>query len=100
MVETEALVSALQSGALASAGLDVLEEESLVKDELLSFVGQKLAGHDLKTVLGNHLLIDMPNVIVTPHNAFNTDEAMKRIIDTNLENITNFIAGQTKNLVN
>ena len=99
-VETEALVSALQSGALGSAGLDVLDEEGLVKDELLSFVGQKLAGHDLKTVLGNHLLIDMPNVIVTPHNAFNTDEAMKRIIDTNLENITNFIAGQTKNLVN
>ncbi|MEK7587162.1 MAG: hydroxyacid dehydrogenase [Patescibacteria group bacterium] len=100
VVETEALVSALQSGALGGAGLDVLEEEGLVKDELLSFVGQKLAGHDLKTVLGNHLLIDMPNVIVTPHNAFNTDEAMKRIIDTNLENITNFIAGQTKNLVN
>ena len=96
VVETEALVSALQSGALGGAGLDVLEEEGLVKDELLSFVGQKLAGYDLKTVLGNHLLIDMPNVIVTPHNAFNTDEAMKRIIDTNLENITNFIAGQTK----
>jgi len=47
--------------------------------------------HDLKTLIQNHVLIDMPNVIITPHNAFNTQEALQRILDTDLENIKSFI---------
>ncbi len=99
VVETESLVEALQSGQLAGAGLDVIEEEGVVHDELNSFVRHQLDGHNLKTVIANHILIDMPNVIITPHNAFNTDEALRRIIDTNLQNIADFMSGNPKNLV-
>jgi D-lactate dehydrogenase len=33
----------------------------------------------------------MPNVIITPHNAFNTQEALQRILNTDLENIRSFL---------
>ncbi|PIR04884.1 MAG: hydroxyacid dehydrogenase [Candidatus Liptonbacteria bacterium CG11_big_fil_rev_8_21_14_0_20_35_14] len=99
LVETEALVSALEGGHLAGAGLDVFEEEDVAKDEL----GYLLSGSDksdLKVVLENHKLIDMNNVIVTPHSAFNTKEAKTRILNTTLENINSFIEkGEAENLV-
>ena len=99
LVETDALVGALESGHLAGAGLDVFEEEDVAKDEL----GYLLSGSDksdLKVVLENHKLIDMDNVIVTPHSAFNTKEAKTRILDTTLENINSFVdSGEAKNLV-
>ncbi len=99
IVETEALVKALQDGQLGGAGLDVLEEENLTSGEINFILGGHPEEHDLKTVLANHVLIDMPNVIVTPHNAFNTKEALQRILDTTLENIQSFITGTPKNLV-
>ncbi len=99
IVETEALVKALKSGDLGGAGLDVLEEEGVINDELDFIVSGHPEEHNLKTVLANHVLIDMPNVIVTPHNAFNTKEALQRILDTTLENIKNFIADAPNNLV-
>ncbi|MDZ4225117.1 MAG: NAD(P)-dependent oxidoreductase, partial [bacterium] len=99
IVETESLVKALQDGQLGGAGLDVLEEENLTSDKIEFILGGHPEEHDLKTVLANHVLIDMPNVVVTPHNAFNTKEALQRILDTTLESIQSFIAGTPKNLV-
>jgi len=99
VVETEALVKALESGHLGGAGLDVLEEEGVIKDELEFVLRGHPKEHDLKTILSNHVLIDLPNVIVTPHNAFNTKEAIERILDTTVEDITGFIKGKPVNLV-
>ena len=99
VVETEALVKALKDGQLGGAGLDVLEEENLTSGEADFILGGHPEEHNLKTVLANHVLIDMPNVVVTPHNAFNTKEALQRILDTTLENIQSFLAGTPKNLV-
>lgn len=99
VVETDALIGALKSGQLGGAGLDVLEEEGMVKDELNALVAGRTDGHDLKTVLENHALIDMSNVIITPHNAFNTIEAFTRILDTTIDNIVAFAAGKPGNLV-
>ncbi|MFA6416277.1 MAG: hydroxyacid dehydrogenase [Candidatus Paceibacterota bacterium] len=99
LVDTMALVNALRSGQVAGAALDVLEEEGLVKDELNVLSAGKLEGHDLKAVLADHLLIDMPNVIITPHNAFNTGEALRRILDTSVEDIKGFSAGSPVNIV-
>ncbi|MDO8574619.1 MAG: hydroxyacid dehydrogenase [bacterium] len=99
VVETEALVKALKDGHLGGAGLDVLEEENVTCDELQFVLGGHPEEHNLKTVLANHVLIDMPNVVITPHNAFNTKEALQRILDTTLENIQDFITGAPKNLV-
>lgn len=101
LVETEALVAALDQGILAGAGLDVLEEEGEVKDEM-SFLAKnrKVDEGDMKTALYNHILMRRPNVLVTPHTAFNTQEALGRILNTTLENIKGFIAGQPKNIIN
>lgn len=99
IVETEALVNALKSGILAGAGLDVLEEEGELKDEL-NFVA---TGHpkeeELKTLLYDHALIKMPNVLITPHNAFNSQEALERILQTTIENIKGFKNGKITNSV-
>jgi len=91
VVETEALIKALNDGILGGAGLDVLEEEGAVQDEKSLLLYGHPEEHNLKTVLANHVLIDMPNVIITPHNAFNTQEALQRILDTDIENIKSFI---------
>ena len=57
----------------------------------LFVLNDKEEEHNLKTVIQNHVLIDMPNVIITPHNAFNTQEALQRILDTDIENIKSFV---------
>ena len=98
LVETESLVDALKDGTLGGAGLDVLEEEGIIKDELHFLTKGGLDGHDLKTVLQNHVLIDMPNVLITPHNAFNTTEALIRIQETTLGKIDSFSKGTPVNI--
>lgn len=90
LVETEAVVKALNEGILGGYGADVLEEEGVIKDERQFLLYGHPEGHNLKTVLADHVLIDMPNVIITPHNAFNTKEALQRILGTDIANIKNF----------
>jgi D-lactate dehydrogenase len=41
----------------------------------------------------------MPNVLITPHNAFNSKEAVERILNTTIENIKSFINVSPINLV-
>lgn len=97
--DTTALLKGLELGIFAGLGIDTLEEECFIKEEkeLLSDVFQKTC--DLRTVLENHMLIKQPNVIVTPHNAFNSQEALSRILDTTIENIQAFSQGAPVNLV-
>ena len=99
VVETEALIKALLSGQIGAAGLDVLEEEGVIRDEMQFVLSDKSTDHDLRTVLANHVLIDMPNVIVTPHIAFNTKEAVERILETTIDNIDLFMKGTPQNIV-
>ena len=100
IVETDALVQALTSGHLAAAGLDVLESERQLKEEteLLRRGSQEFK--DFKTLFKNHVLIDLPRVIVTPHIAFFTREAVQEILKTTVENIRAFLAGKPQNVVN
>lgn len=100
VVHTEALVESLRNGHLGGAGLDVLEEEGVIKDEMDFIFKGHPEEHNLKTVLADHALINMPNVIVTPHNAFNTKEALLRILDTTACNIESFVNGRPINIVN
>ena len=99
IVETAALVQGLEDGAIAGAGLDVLEEEVKTKDELEFLKGEKTEEAALKTILENRILMDNPNVLITPHNAFNSREAMARILETTIQNIKSFIDGKPENLV-
>lgn len=92
IVETDALVYALEKGILAGVGLDVLEEEGEIKDEM-KFLKESPPSESIKTALENHILMRMPNVLITPHNAFNTQEALERILQTTFENIGGFISG-------
>ncbi len=99
IVDIRALLQALAEGKVAAAGLDVLPEEPVMREEaeLLRSVYRKQ--HDLETLLADHVLLRLRNVIVTPHSAFNTKEAVQRIIDTTVENIIKFAEGNPKNVV-
>lgn len=99
VVETSALLDALSSGKLAAAGLDVLPEEPAVREEAELIRRYFAREHDLTNLLADHILLRMRNVVITPHSAFNTREAMQRILDTTRENIEGFIAGDAPNTV-
>lgn len=85
LIDSAALLSALKSGKIGGAALDVYEEEaefffedfsqSIVKDDVLS------------------LLVSMPNVIVTSHQAFLTREALDSIASTTIKNLDEFFSG-------
>jgi D-lactate dehydrogenase len=98
VVNIKALVRALGEGKVAAVGLDVLPEEPTIREEaeLLRSMFQK--EHDLETLLANHVLLRLRNVYITPHSAFNTREAVERILDTTVENIQAFERGQPQNL--
>lgn len=82
LIESQALLDGLTSGQIGAAGLDVYEEESdlfyedfsnvVVKDEVLS------------------ILISRPNVIITSHQAFLTEEALKSIASITLSNLEEY----------
>ncbi len=99
IVETDALVKALEKGILAGAALDVLEEEGEIKDEMHYLVSGHPKADQIKILLENHVLMKMPNVLITPHNAFNTKEALERILQTTIENIKAYLRGKPINLV-
>lgn len=99
IVETDALIEALRNGIIAGAALDVLEEEGELNDETTLLTSPHPNADALKITLENHFLIEHPRVIVTPHLAFNTTEAVERILDTTIENIQKFSAGTPTNTV-
>ncbi len=98
IVETAALIDALKNQTLAGAALDVLEEEGETKDELDILALGHPREEELKTMLENHILMKMPNVLVTPHDAFNSQEALERILNTTIENIKSYLAGNPQNI--
>jgi D-lactate dehydrogenase len=53
----------------------------------------------MDTLLADHVLLRLRNVIITPHSAFNTREAVQRILDTTAENIAQFVSGNPQNVV-
>ncbi len=99
LVETRALIAALERGILAGAGLDVLEEEGYMDDDTQLLVDEHPNPESLQILLANQYLIDHPQVIITPHNAFNTKEAFERIVDTTVENIQAFEKEEPINVV-
>ena len=80
LVDEAALVAALKYGQIGGAGFDVLTQEP-PRD-------------------GNPLLkAQLPNLIVTPHIAWASQEASNRLFDILLDNINRFVAGNPQNLV-
>lgn len=100
LIETNALFDMLKSNHIGGAGLDTLEEEVFLKEELELLHKERPTNFDYKIALQNHAMAHLDNVIITPHNAFNSKEALFRILDTTIENIECYIIGQCKNIIN
>ncbi len=98
LIETEALIYALDNDILFGAGLDVLEGEPEIKEEW-HVITKDFDQEQLKTIVMDNTLIQRDNVIVTPHNAFNTREAIDRILETTEKNIRAFKKGMPENQV-
>ncbi|MBI2594048.1 hydroxyacid dehydrogenase [Candidatus Daviesbacteria bacterium] len=90
IVESQALIQGLETGIISAAGLDVMENEITLRAN---------TEPDPEEVKINDKLIEMSNVIVTPHNASNTKEAMDRIRQTTVDNIKAFINSNPQNVV-
>ncbi|MFA4975077.1 MAG: NAD(P)-dependent oxidoreductase [Candidatus Paceibacterota bacterium] len=81
LINTEDLILGVKEGIVGGVGLDVLEGERDFKK------GDKIA------------FFEIPNVIVTPHIAFYSKEAVDRIAETTVDNIKGFMSGNLQNLV-
>lgn len=79
LIDTDALISALKSGKVGGAGLDVYEEESDLFFE--DFSDQIVQDDDLP------ILLSMPNVLMTSHQAFLTNEALSEIANVTKGNL-------------
>lgn len=99
VIDIQALLQALAEGKVAAVGLDVLPEEPVIREEaelLRSVYDQE---RNLETLLADHVLLRLRNVLITPHSAFNTREAVQRILDTTNANIAAFVDGAPQNIV-
>lgn len=100
LIDSTALYKALIEKKIGYVGLDVFEEETYFKDDVELIFETDKNSQDFKTVLINHLLINHPRVVATPHNAYNSKESIQRILDTTLVNILNALKGKKENRVN
>ncbi|MCD6529235.1 hydroxyacid dehydrogenase [Candidatus Bathyarchaeota archaeon] len=79
IVDKEALIEALKNGRIAGAGLDVFHEEPIDP---------------------NDPILKLDNVVLTPHSAGQTREALEKGLSMVVENVRNYLLGKPTNLVN
>ncbi len=84
VVDTRAVIAALKSGQLGSLGLDVYEEEA-------DLFFRDLSDSTLQDDVFARLLT-FPNVVVTGHQAFFTEDALQAIAETTIANVDSFVA--------
>ncbi len=78
LLDQAALVERLRDGRIAAAGLDVFWNEPLSAD---------------------HPLLELDNVVLTPHVAFNTPEAIAAMMDIAIDNLARYFEGSPINVV-
>jgi D-lactate dehydrogenase len=118
LIDTDALVEMLDNGTVRGVGLDVLEEERVLQKETMNIIGDQIVSRlqsgapaqkargsnperirEIQGLMCNTELIARPNVVFTPHVAFNSVEALERINAATLQNIKAYTAGEAINLV-
>ena len=109
LIESEALLEAIDSGQVGGAGLDVLEEEKVFRGGATAQLGAQIADRvrgsggerialpaarmkEISRFLSSNALLRRPQVVFTPHNAYNSDEAREFISRITAENIAKFLA--------
>lgn len=98
VIDSNALLDALNEGPVGGVALDVLEGEQ-VFDEDRVLAREDQSADQLRLAVEAYQLIHHPRVIVTPHIAFYSEEALQRIVDTTYENISDFLADCPSNTV-
>ncbi len=119
VIDTEALLEALDSGAIGGAGLDVLEDERVFQRDAIQMIRDQIVQHlqessispeewhvrnphrleEIQALGRNERLLAMPNVVFTPHTAFNSYEAVRRIDQVTTENLKAFLSGAPINCI-
>ena len=100
LLDIKALYDNLIKGKVAGAALDVLECEfiSTYKGEIASVI-EDAEQHCIETALITQKLFNMDNVIITPHIAYNTREAVNYILDETFNLIRDYLKGENTNRV-
>jgi D-lactate dehydrogenase len=116
LIDTGALRDALDSGQVGGAGIDVLEDERVMRAPASRIIASEIVAklhadanareaHDaerlaaLQEIMLGDAILSRPNVVFTPHVAFNSEEAVERLLATTVENIRAFLEGKPVNVV-
>lgn len=100
LIDSQALYNALLKNKIGGAALDVLEcEEALAKTCMSSKNGFCDDMDCMKKTLINHKMLLLLNVVATPHSAYDTREAVSRILEITINNIIAFSTNNTQNEV-
>ncbi len=116
LIDTVALREALDSGHVGGAGLDVLQDERVMRQSASNIIAADIVSHlqsdaqakdardadrvrELQELMLDDALLARSNVVFTPHVAFNSVEAIELLERVTAENITAFAAGQPVHLV-
>lgn len=99
LIDTKALYEALVENRIFGAGLDVLEAENILTKPESTWAFDYLTDDTIKQTLINERLLKLHNVVITPHIAYNTQEAEDRILHITMNNIESFFNQELKNSV-
>lgn len=95
VIDVKALLHALHDGTLAGAALDVLPDEPPIREEAELLRANFSRQQNPETILVDHALLHHPKVIVTPHCAFYTREAVERILSRSVDSILAFLGRES-----
>ena len=116
LIDTQALREALDSGQVGGAGLDVLQDERVMRQTVSRIIAADIVQHlrsdasahdaqdadrvrELQELMLGDAVLSRSNVVFTPHVAFNSVEAVERVMELTVQNITAFAAGRGANIV-
>jgi D-lactate dehydrogenase len=116
LIETEALLDALESGQVGGAGLDVMEQEGVMRQSASQLISAQIVEHlrsdappqevqhgvrlkNLQEIVSSDAVLARSNVVFTPHVAFNSVEAVERLQAGTIENLRAYARGEAINLV-